>query len=313
MNTFPRVVFCIFLSFCLIDICCGQIDVEKLQKHVSYLASDALKGRATGSKGNLKAARYIEKEMKRIGLQPKGEEGYRQYFDAKIAGQYTHDTIRKAQNIIGFLDNQAAKTIVIGAHYDHLGTEGIFSKDSIHRYAIHNGADDNASGVAGLLELARYFVTNNVVESFNLLFIAFGAEEWGLLGSKYFVDNPTIDLKCIHWMLNMDMIGRYNPSTGLLIIGVGTSVAFDSILNQVETPLKYNRGKDGRGGSDQISFYDKNIPVLFFHTNGHEDYHCSTDDADKVDYESLKQILELEIQIIQQSMQYEQLEFIWTN
>src|SRR5690606_16438378 len=111
-------------------------------------------------------------------------------------------------------------------HYDHLGHGIIGSRDTLNIGKIHNGADDNASGVAGLLELVRYYSQNNVKEKFNILFIAFGAEELGLLGSVHFTENPTIPLENIHWMLNMDMIGRYNPENGLAVIGYGTSSVF---------------------------------------------------------------------------------------
>jgi Zn-dependent M28 family amino/carboxypeptidase len=292
----------------------SQINEENLQKHVYFLASDKLKGRETGKKGSQKAARYIAKEFAVLGLQPKGERGYFQDFNAHIKKITTKDSIRKTQNVIGFLDNKASKTIVIGAHYDHLGKGTIgSSRDTLNIGKIHNGADDNASGVAGLLELARYFSTNDEQEKMNILFIAFGSEEWGLIGSKYFVEHPTIPLDQIHWMLNMDMIGRYNPENGLAIIGHGTSDTFIEIFEGVESSIRFYTSKDGRGGSDQTSFYDKKIPVLFFHTGGHDDYHKSTDDAHKVDYAAMKAIVELELKIIQRSMSVPVMNFIWTN
>jgi len=214
--------------------------------------------------------------------------------------------------VIAFLDNKAEKTIVIGAHYDHLG-EGkqgsSLAKDSYGM--IHNGADDNASGVAGLLELARFYSKNKVTEPVNFLFIAFGAEELGLVGSRYFVKHPTYDLSKVHWMLNMDMIGRLNKESGVSIIGYGTSPTFETIFNEINPTdfVKFYTGYEGRGGSDQTSFYEKDIPVLFFHTGGHDDYHKPTDDADKVDYESLKGILNLEKAVIEGSFKIETMPF----
>src|SRR5690606_15238759 len=123
-------------------------------------------------------------------------------------------------------------------------------------------------------------------EKFNFLFIAFAAEEWGLLGSKYFVENPTIPLAQIHWMLNMDMIGRYNPQNGLAIIGYGTSSAFPEIFEGISSNLRFYTSHDGNGGSDQTSFYRKNIPVLFFHTGGHHDYHKTGDDTQKINFKA---------------------------
>ncbi len=292
-----------------------QIEIPNLKKHIYYLADDKMQGRGTGSKEVFKVADYIEKEFKKYKLQPKGEKGYRQSFKARVWKVKVADSIRNADNIIGFIDNGAPLTVVIGAHYDHLGTgrQGS-SKDSLGVGKIHNGADDNASGTAGLLELARYFSSNKEKEPYNLLFIAFGAEELGLVGSKYFTEHPTLPLEKITAMLNMDMIGRYNPDNGLAVIGYGTSSQWPTIFKDIQAPIKFNLSKDGNGGSDQTSFYKKNIPVLFFHTGGHPDYHMPTDDADKIDYNSLKSILDLEKSVIENIMkQSSKMDFIWTN
>jgi len=289
-----------------------EIETKNLKKHVYFLASDKMKGRGTGSKQNLKAAKYIEKKFKTYQLKPLGENGYFQEFDAKIRKVKVPDSNRLARNVIGFLDNNASKTIIIGAHYDHLGEGKQGSSLANDSYgAIHNGADDNASGVAGLLELARIYSQNQVKESVNFLFIAFGAEELGLVGSRYFVQHPTYDLKKIHWMLNMDMIGRLNKETGVSIIGFGTSPAFETIFNDLNPQrfVKFYTGYEGRGGSDQTSFYEKDIPVLFFHTGGHPDYHRPTDDADKIDFSSLQGILNLEKAIIEGSFKIDLMPF----
>ena len=114
-------------------------------------------------------------------------------------------------------------------------------------------------------------------------------------------------------MLNMDMIGRYNAENGLAIIGYGTSPAFVEVFQGLDSPLRFHPSRDGNGGSDQTSFYRKDIPVLFFHTGGHEDYHKPTDDEEKIDYEALLEILKLEIEIIDKSMQQPKMKFQWTN
>ena len=292
----------------------AQVSEKNLKKHISFLSTDKMKGRGTGSKEVAKAANYIQKQFKKYGLTPKGEHSYRQSFTAKVRRVVVADSIRQADNVIGYIDNQAPYTIVIGAHYDHLGTghQGS-SKDSLGVGKIHNGADDNASGVAGLLELARIYATNEIQESFNLLFIAFGAEELGLVGSRYFTENPTIPLESIHWMLNMDMIGRYNSDNGVAVIGYGTSSKFPVIFEGITSDIRFNLSKDGNGGSDQTSFYRKNIPVLFFHTGGHEDYHMPTDDEHKINYPGLMSILELEIKVLNNSMKQDKMDFQWTN
>ncbi|GEM68444.1 hypothetical protein SMI01S_20500 [Sphingobacterium mizutaii NBRC 14946 = DSM 11724] len=271
-------------------------------------------GRETGMKGSSKAADYVEKYFKKYKLQPKGENGYRQNFPAKVTKVKIENAERRSDNIIGFIDNAAPYTIVVGAHYDHLGKGEIGgSKDSLGVGKIHNGADDNASGVAGLLELARHYATNDIKEPFNLLFIGFGAEELGLIGSKYFTENPTIPLESIQWMLNMDMIGRYNPDNGLAVIGYGTSSAFPKIFEGISSTIKFNKSRDGNGGSDQTSFYRKNIPVLFFHTGGHDDYHKPTDDEERIDYKAMEAILQLEIDVLDNSMKQPKMDFQWTN
>jgi Zn-dependent M28 family amino/carboxypeptidase len=291
----------------------GQISTSNLKKHITYLASDQMKGRETGSKQALKAANYIEKEFKSYGLKPLGTNKYRQEFIAKIRKEGIKDSVRLAENVIGFLDNGAAKTIVIGAHYDHIGFGKFSSRDTLNIGEIHNGADDNASGVAGMLELARILSKNGIQEKFNFLFIAFGAEELGLLGSKHFVEKPTLPLNQIHWMLNFDMIGRYQEENGLAIIGHGTSSKFPEITEFIKSDIHFFTSKDGNGGSDQTSFYRKNIPVLFFHTGGHPDYHGSGDDEEKINYKALNSILKIALEVIENSMEVEEMDFVWTN
>ncbi|MFN8344881.1 MAG: M20/M25/M40 family metallo-hydrolase [Spirosomataceae bacterium] len=287
-----------------------QPEADRFFKHVNYLASDKMKGRGTGSKENEKAAKYIIKQYKKLGLHPLGTDGFRQPFTAKIRRIVVPDSIRKAANVIGFLDNGAPYTIVIGAHYDHLGMgkQGS-SRDKEPQGKIHNGADDNASGVAGLLELARYYAKNDVKEPYNFLFIAFGAEELGLVGSRYFVNNPTLALEKIHFMSNMDMIGRYNADRGVGIGGYGTSDAWPAVFKGVEGEVKFFTDRAGSGGADHASFYAKKVPVLFFHTGGHDDYHMPTDDVDKIDIPAAIGILKIHIQLIENAMKLPKLGF----
>lgn len=309
-----RILFSIALCLAILGSANAQVNPKNLKKHIKYLSSDKMLGRETGMKGSSKAADYVEKYFKKYKLQPKGENGYRQNFPAKVTKVKIENAERRSDNIIGFIDNAAPYTIVVGAHYDHLGKGEIGgSKDSLGVGKIHNGADDNASGVAGLLELARHYATNDIKEPFNLLFIGFGAEELGLIGSKYFTENPTIPLESIQWMLNMDMIGRYNSDNGLAVIGYGTSSAFPKIFEGISSTIKFNKSRDGNGGSDQTSFYRKNIPVLFFHTGGHDDYHKPTDDEERIDYKAMEAILKLEIDVLDNSMKQPKMDFQWTN
>lgn len=198
---------------------------------------------------------------------------------------------RSGSNVIGFIDNGAATTIVLGAHYDHLGFgEDNNSSEVEMKNQIHNGADDNASGTAALIELAR-LLKNSKLKNNNYLFIAFSGEELGLYGSKFFTENPTIDLNTINYMINMDMIGRLNNSSKVLTVGgYGTSPSWGEIYNLngkkklYANNLVFRYDSSGTGPSDHTSFYLKSIPVLFYFTGLHQDYHKPTDDFDRINY-----------------------------
>lgn len=316
MQIFAKITLVCTLTnlLCSTVLVAQYADSNLIKKHIYTLAADKLKGRGTGSREIDKAARYIISHFKKYGLAATGTRGYRQGFTAKVKRVVVPDSLRKADNILGFLDNGAAATIVIGAHYDHLGLgrQGS-SKDPHPEDKIHNGADDNASGVAGLLELARYYSQNDRTEPYNFLFIAFSAEELGLLGSAHFTQNPVIPLENINFMLNMDMIGRYDANRGIGIGGYGTSPVWPQVFKQLPANIHYFTDQSGQGGSDHHSFYRKGIPVLFFHTGGHTDYHMPGDDAEKVDYTATAGIIDLEIHIIENAMKQGKLPFTSTD
>jgi aminopeptidase YwaD len=194
---------------------------------------------------------------------------------------------RTGRNIIGYLDNGAARTVILGAHYDHLGYgEDNNSMLRTGEKAIHNGADDNASGTAALIELAR-ILKNTKQKNNNYLFIAFSAEELGLNGSKFFTEHPTIDFTKVNYMINMDMVGRLNDSSQTVTIGgYGTSPQWGTLIdpNNKKNPFVIRIDSSGTGPSDHTSFYRKDLPVLFFFTGLHTDYHKPGDDADKINY-----------------------------
>jgi aminopeptidase YwaD len=195
---------------------------------------------------------------------------------------------RTGHNVVGYIDNGAPTTVVLGAHFDHLGYgEDGNSMMRTGEKLIHNGADDNASGTSALIELSRS-LKKSKAKNHNYLFLAFSGEELGLFGSKYFVDNPTIDLSTVSYMINMDMVGRLNDSTRTLAVGgYGTSPTWASVINAADKKLPFAIKIDssGSGPSDHTSFYRKDIPVLFFFTGQHRDYHRPSDDADKINYE----------------------------
>jgi aminopeptidase YwaD len=191
---------------------------------------------------------------------------------------------KTGNNVIGFINNKSNQTVVIGAHYDHLG---MGDDGSLYRGApaIHNGADDNASGTAALIELAKY-ARDPAFKKSNYLFIAFSGEEKGLLGSNYFVKHPTIDLSLVNYMINMDMLGRLKEEKVLIINGTGTAERWKGIIDSAKVDdLKIKETDSGVGPSDHTSFYLQNIPVLHFFSGTHSDYHKPTDDEDKINYE----------------------------
>ncbi len=197
----------------------------------------------------------------------------------------------KAVNVAGYLDNHAERTVVIGGHYDHLGYGGMGSR-SPGSEEIHYGADDNASGIAGMLEAARYF-SDSQAGNHNYLFIAFSAEEKGLLGSRHFTASDAYDMERVNYMFNLDMIGRMEDHN-LMLIGTGTSPVWDDLIEEV-TPDHFNIRKNpsGMGGSDHTAFYLENIPVIFFFSGIHDDYHRPGDTPDKINYEGTSEILSL--------------------
>ena len=222
--------------------------------------------------------------------------------------------IRNSRNVIGYLDNNAVYTIVIGAHFDHLGYgEDGNSMIRTGEPGIHNGADDNASGTSSMIELA-FLLKNSKAKQFNYLFIAFSAEELGLNGSKYFVEHPTVPLNSINYMINLDMVGRMNDSTKTITVGgYGTSPSWKTMFESVKNKdLTIRFDSSGTGPSDHASFYRKDIPVLFFFTGLHADYHKPSDDADKINYVGMLKIIRFIQQMIEIKKQDQKLAFTKT-
>lgn len=229
-----------------------------------------------------------------------GKETYNDKYCAELAGEKAiievdrKEIRREGKNVIGFLDNGADKTIVVGGHYDHLGYG--HGGGSLHRGedAIHNGADDNASGIGMTIELAR--AIKEAKGKYNYLFIAFSGEEMGLLGSNYFVKNPTLEIPKMNCMINFDMVGRLDEEENKVgINGVGTSPFWPMTIAAMDTQnfkgiLKTKTSESGVGPSDHTSFYYKNIPVLHFFSGTHSDYHKPSDDAEKINYDGMIRI-----------------------
>jgi len=295
-----------FGFFLLLIGCKAEYKPEnKIKEDVSFLADDKLEGRQTGTEGEHKAAEFIAKRFSDLGLEAKGTDGYLQTFSFKPKTDphqevtYTvvgNDSTITATNVIGFMDNQAPFTVIVGAHYDHLGygAEGTLYRGE--EKLIHNGADDNASGVGVMLNLISKL--KNANKGNNYLFIAFSAEEMGLLGSNYFTKNATIDLDNANYMLNMDMVGRLKQDSTLAVYGVGTSPILKQVVNNSNSRFKIIENESGPGPSDHPSFYNSAIPVLHFFTGQHEDYHKPSDDSDKLNYEGMNAISDYIFEII---------------
>lgn len=217
------------------------------------------------------------------------KEAFKKYFpdqaaSVNISVKVTlYQKTRKARNVIAYINNNAANTVILGAHYDHLGYgEDKNALDTVH--AVHNGADDNASGTSALIELARMLKKSSPANN-NYLIISFSGEELGLMGSKYWLEHPTTAITP-NYMINMDMVGRYDTAHKLTIGGYGTTPAWGDLLNTSNTKgLLIKFDSSGSGPSDHEAFYRKNIPVLFFFTGSHADYHKATDDWQKINYE----------------------------
>lgn len=396
---------------------------DSVKNHVTYLASDALAGRGSGTRGNEAAAKYIAEQFKKAGLKPIAPKGYFQLFSfpagvaqgsknrlfvkgfgryaaaqtfepsplsttgevsgelvfvgegleystevkGKIAVAFSggeggvrkkaivarekgaaglivasaedaalrfeegdgtdaglpiaivrksvveawkakntpltatlQTEVRKqsktSANILGLLEGSDPmlknEVLVIGAHMDHLGLGGTHSLAESKAPAIHHGADDNASGTAGVLELAAYFSKNRPKRS--ILFMCFSGEELGLLGSAHYVKNPLIAIEKTVAMVNMDMIGRLDNDK-LIAVGSGTAPEWNPLLDRLNADAKFSlsRSESGFGSSDQQSFYNAKIPVLFFFTGLHGDYHRPSDTADKINYPGEAKVLAL--------------------
>jgi hypothetical protein len=279
-------------------------DAHRLQRDIAWLADDRLEGRGTGTAGNDSAAAFIARRDAALGLQPLALDTGRaecrvaivpascltflQRFiarGAELAHTGRPDGVA-TQNVVALVPGRdpalAGQYVVIGAHFDHLGRSTVGAMDPEAGSAIRNGADDNASGTAAVLELARLLAADPTRRS--VVIAHFSGEELGLLGSQWFVEHPPVPLDSIDAMVNFDMVGRLKNDR-LIVYGVNTAAEMPAIVHgaNVAPAFDLKAVGDGYGPSDQSSFYAKGIPVLHFFTDLHEDYHRATDDADRID------------------------------
>jgi hypothetical protein len=268
--------------------------IEQPLATVRYLADDALGGRLAGTPEERCAGDYIAEQFRRIGLRPGGSDGT--YFQTMplASAINPHAPAGSGRNVIGVLEGSdpglKQQSVIIGAHYDHLGMGGFGSLAPDSR-AVHNGADDNASGVAALIEAARILSMGKRPAS-TVVFVAFTGEEEGVLGSAYHASHPVLPLTSARAMLNMDMVGRLGTGN-LIVYGTGTASEWKDILPEAARKQGISGvtwRPEGYGPSDHTSFYAKDVPVLHFFTNVHADYHRPTDDWEKIDGPGLQRV-----------------------
>ncbi|HEX6629473.1 MAG TPA: M28 family peptidase [Gemmatimonadaceae bacterium] len=287
--------------------------VSHVEADVRHLADDSLEGRATGTAGNDAAAAYIARRFAALGLRsplpganaaPCAASGtsaacaatYFQRFDARSAADAHagRTTGRPTQNVVAVIPGTdpalRGQYVVLGAHFDHLGRSTEGALDPQAGSAIRNGADDNASGTAAVLELARRFALRPARRS--LIVVAFSGEELGILGSQHFVTEPPVPLDSVQAMLNFDMVGRLRDDR-LIVYGLGTAAELPALVDSVNVApaLALSKVPDGYGPSDHSAFYARGIPVLHLFTDVHDDYHRATDDAEKINYAGIERVV----------------------
>jgi Zn-dependent M28 family amino/carboxypeptidase len=300
----------------------ASITLQEIKDHVYYLASDELEGRDTGTPGQKKAAAYIARAFKDYGLLSVFDRENDPYYQ-----KFTYYPYAETENVLGYIpaDKQNAEWLIIGAHYDHLGKRGD---------KIYNGADDNASGTSALIEIAEALSkAKDTGEEFdkNILFIAFSAEEKGLIGAKQFVNSSIADTMDMLVMFNMDMIGK-SIKYGLIEtfsemensdFKEDTTYKEDYVYlfkkgSKTRQYTRYSRksGKSRkfkvdtnpgailklayRSGSDHKPFFDAGVPIMVYFTGLHPDYHTERDTPDKLDYENLTIITKIIFETVYQ-------------
>ena len=268
-----------------------SITGSEIQRHIEILADDAMEGREAGTRGGMAAARYLVTRLRGLGLEPAGVGGrYRQPFH----GGY-HNVLAVIRGDDPRLENEY---VLVGAHYDHVGYGT--RKTSLGPVGyVHNGADDNASGVAGVLEVIDAFVTLGVAPRRSLLFAFWDGEEKGLLGSKHWAVHPTIPLDRVVFTIHADMIGRLRDQE-LKVYGTRTSRGLRRLiaLENRGTELRLDFRWEMKANSDHSTFFDRDIPVVLFHTGLHRDFHRPSDDPDKINAQGAQQVARLMFLVI---------------
>jgi hypothetical protein len=291
-----RLIFTLGLLAATAAPAMAQAAAGRLLADVRHLSDDGLKGRLTGTPGADSAAAYIARRFAEAGLTPGADGWFQEFTVSPDAPAARHAPVggARGRNVVGLLPGAdstlRAELVVLGAHYDHLGLGGPFALDPDSTGTVHNGADDNASGTAALIDVATRLARHPPARS--VVFIAFGGEELGLLGSAHYVRASGTASRTVA-MLNLDMVGRLRRDR-LIVYGTGSATEFPALLDSLNRTARFDLAlrPDGYGPSDQSSFYAAGVPVLHFFTNVHDDYHRSTDDWQKIDVPGLTRVAE---------------------
>ena len=275
----------------------AQSAQERILRELQYLAADAREGRGVGTVGLDSAASYVARQFETAGLQPAGSDGFFQRFTIDpTAPAVAHSGLGGAavKNVVGLIPGRgslAGQAVVLGAHYDHLGFGGPGSLDPDSVGVVHNGADDNASGTVALIETARILNRRAAADMRAIVFVAFTAEELGVIGSDYYVKHPSVADDSTYAMLNFDMVGRLRDNK-LITGGTGSAAEFPQLLDSVNAGYGFTLSamEDPWGSSDHTSFYAAGIPVIHFLTDTHEDYHRTTDDWEKINVPGIERV-----------------------
>ncbi len=263
----------------------NSITEENLSGIVRYLCDPKFAGRMSAQKGNEEAANWIAEKFKAYGLQPGVNGSYFQSFPIQNFNEAKEKGNGKTANVIGVLPG-GPRTFIVGAHFDHIGW-GPKASQSPNRREIHPGADDNASGTSSVMELARAFGMLKGQNKHTIIFIAFSGEEMGLIGANYYVNS--VPLNQLDFMINYDMVGRFKES--VMFYGAGSTPQFKKAAAEVvKSGAKINVTDNSGGGSDHASFARKGIPVTFFHTGQHAEYHTPDDTPSRINFKGLKDV-----------------------
>jgi len=288
----------------------SEIRVVDLQAHLNFLASDAMEGRGSGTRGARLAAEYIAAHWKRLGFKPANEGSYFHEFSFPVGGGESKSCRNTCAILPGTDPSVADKYIVIGAHHDHaglgdpmMGAQGFYGE-------IHNGADDNGSGTTGVLELAEYFAANPLRHP--IVFMTFSAEERGLLGSEAIVEDKVIDPANMLFMLNIDMIGRVRDGY-LFVGGNGTATELSELTRpafDAAQGFNFEFHPGGKAPSDNTNFYEAGVPCMFFFSHIHDDYHMPEDDVAGINFQGMKMACDLGVALLNRIDSVDSLTFV---